>query len=160
MLKAFSFRKWWTAFLEDAAAMNYLEGTVYDALDPLDPTDPTVDTGEWDIMDNDRRIDDLTDEELWDEAMGGLLESLLIVGLTLLLGILLIWRRAREENAQRLRRRQEEERQMQERAGDAGGVGIDPNQRLAAGEAQDARGMFPDRNDPEFLNWAVGGIGH
>jgi SEL1 protein len=134
--------------LEDAANMNHLEGgNLFDPLDPLDPTDPTHDTSEWDIMDDDRRTDDWTDEELWDEAMGGLLESVMIIGLTFLLAVLLIWRRAREDTAEQARRRAREQEQGQAQEGHE--------------QVQDGNeGVFPNRNDPEFMNWAVGGVGH
>jgi SEL1 protein len=144
LLKKFTFREWLANFLEDAAnvANEQYEDMFAepDLLDPLDPDfDPTDVIDDADLIDG-RRIEDMTDEELWDEAMGGMVETVLIIGLTVMLGILLLWRRQREEA-----RIRERERQRQDQGGAA---------------REEDRGVFPDAQDPDFMNWAVGGVGH
>ena len=82
------------------------------------------------------------DEELDD----GIFESLAIVGLAAVLGVLVYWRQQRQLEA---RRRQEAEQGQGQAQGDG----------QVAGQQQDG-GFFPPPGDPNFNAWAAGGVGH
>lgn len=92
------------------------------------------------------------DDYYEDDIDSDVLESLLIVGLTAALGFLLYYRNQRQ-------RAQEEERRRQEQQQGQGQVQIPAGLQQAAPPQED-RGLFPQPGDPDFLNWAVGGVGH
>ncbi|KAF2112176.1 hypothetical protein BDV96DRAFT_602624 [Lophiotrema nucula] len=130
-----SLSEWLAAFLEAEIA----------AWDDIEPED----------YDETHHMPGGDDDYGLDEIDSDLLESLVIVALTGALAFLLYYRNQRQ-------RRQEEERrqqQQQQQQGQAQGV-AQPQQQPQAQPQQEDRGMFPDRNDPEFLNWAAGAVGH
>jgi SEL1 protein len=107
----------------------------------------------WTAIDGDGRAQQqLTDEELWDEALGGVLESAVILILAFSLAALVLYRRQRAD-AQRNREEDERRRRERERAAEADGAD-------ARREGEGGRGMFPQMGDPAFMDWAVGGVGH
>jgi SEL1 protein len=114
----------------------------------------------WNAVDGDGRAQHLTDEELWDEALGGVLESAVILVLAFSLAALVLYRRQRAD-AQRNREEAERRRRERERAAEAdgGGPAADGEARREADEQRDG-GMFPRMGDPAFMDWAVGGVGH
>ncbi|KAH7086163.1 hypothetical protein FB567DRAFT_471545 [Paraphoma chrysanthemicola] len=83
-----------------------------------------------------------------DDIDSDILESLIILALSGALAFLLYYRAQRQRRQEEERRRQEQLQQL--------GQGIPP----AAAPQQEERGLFPDQNDPEFMNWVAGGIGH
>lgn len=81
--------------------------------------------------------DDLIDD--------GIVESLLILGLAAVLVVLIVYRQHR----QLAHRRVEDAARAQQ--------GAVPN---GAVPAEGDRGLFPPFGDPEFRDWAAGGVGH
>ena len=79
-------------------------------------------------------------------TIAGLAESALIIVLAIALAVLIIYRRQRGEA-----RRLAEERVQ--------GV-VDAAQRQNQEGGGEDRGVFPQRGDPEFMDWAVGGVGN
>ncbi|KAF2197325.1 HCP-like protein [Delitschia confertaspora ATCC 74209] len=92
--------------------------------------------------------DDYYDDDIETE----ILETLVFLGLTAGLAFL-VWYRNRQ-------RRQQEEARHQggvQIQGQGQGQGNGDGQQQ---QQQQDRGMFPAPNDPEFMNWAAGGVGH
>ena len=94
-----------------------------------------------------------------DNIDSDILESLIILALSGALAFLLYYR------AQRQRRQEEERRRGQEQQHQQpANQEVPPRQGQANQHGQPQqppdRGMFPNPNDPEFLNWVAGGIGH
>jgi SEL1 protein len=87
-----------------------------------------------------------------DDIDSDILESLIILALSGALAFLLYYRAQRQ-------RRQEEERRRQEQQQQQLNHGVPPAPQQQPQQQQD-RGLFPNPNDPEFLNWVAGGIGH
>jgi SEL1 protein len=88
-------------------------------------------------------------DDYYDEIDDGVLESLLIVSLTAVLAFLVYYRQQRQVQ-------QRNQQQQQQRPPDV-------NQQYGQGQNQEHdedRGLFPRADDPEFINWAAGGIGH
>jgi SEL1 protein len=85
----------------------------------------------------------------------GIMESVVILGLAAFLAFLVMYRQQRQQAA----RRQEEEarRRQQQQGGGAQGGGVVGNQQPPQ---QQDRAFFPRPGDPNFGQWAVGGIGH
>lgn len=79
------------------------------------------------------------DNEYYDEADEGIIESLVILALAFTLAFLVYYRQQRQGNARRAREQQ----------------GNAPVQA----QGQDG-GFFPRPGDPEFAAWAAGGVGH
>lgn len=129
-----SFTEWLNDFIEaDAAYYDQMEA---DDWDPSHDHHDTMPGGDADYFDEE--IDD------------GILESLLIVGLAAVLAALVYYRQQRQAEA---RRRQEQEV-------NGGNVAVAVEQ-VAPVEGQQADGgFFPQPGDPQFLNWAAGGVGH
>jgi SEL1 protein len=114
----------------------------------------------WNAVDGDGRAQHLTDEELWDEALGGVLESAVILVLAFSLAALVLYRRQRadgQRNREDERRRRERERAAEAAGG--GGAAAD-GEAMREGDEERDRGMFPRMGDPAFMDWAVGGVGH
>ncbi|EMD86859.1 hypothetical protein COCC4DRAFT_51443 [Bipolaris maydis ATCC 48331] len=89
-----------------------------------------------------------------DDIDSDILESLIILALSGALAFLLYYR------TQRQRRQEEERRRQQEQEAQLNqGIPI-PQQQQAQAEPQQDRGLFPNPNDPEFMNWVAGGVGH
>lgn len=120
---------------------------------------------EWDSSGMPGGDDFYADGDLWIDDE--LLEALVILGLAATLAFLVYWRqqrvmRTRRERAEALARAQEQGGVW----GVGGGVLEQPQvphfNAVAAPAAADGgdRGLFPVPGDPEFMNWAVGGIGH
>lgn len=86
-------------------------------------------------------------DEYYDDFDDGILESLFIVSLAALLAFLVYYRQQRQI-AQR-NREQERQRTQAQEGGDHPVV-----------QQPEDRGLFPQPGDPEFMNWAAGGIGH
>lgn len=85
----------------------------------------------------------------WVDLDDGILETLIIVGLAATLAFLVWYRQQRQ-----LRERREREAR-------GNGPVPQPGQPAAAAAVQqEDRGLFPQPGDPEFLQWAAGGIGH
>jgi SEL1 protein len=99
---------------------------------------------------------------LWEETIAGLIESAAIIGLAVALAILVVYRRQRGEQ-----RRLAEERvrfvmdqgQDQQRGRQDGDVAQDGQGGEQRRDEED-RGLFPRQGDAEFMDWAVGGVGH
>lgn len=96
------------------------------------------------------------DADLYDDVMpggdsgvgdmdDGVFESLLIVSLAAALVFLVLYRQQRQQAA---RRREEGER------------GHQPQNQGQAPQQQPQGGFFPQPGDPEFGQWAAGGVGH
>lgn len=135
-----SLKEWFTAFLAaeaDAAAARQ------DLLDELG--------GDYDLG----SLADLTDEEIWADLVDGLLESFIILGLAAMLIGLVIYRRQRAER----RAVEEQQARMQGQQPDAAAPQANANENNDGNENED-RGLFPGQGDDEFINWAVGGVGH
>ncbi len=86
------------------------------------------------------------DDDWYDDANEGILDSLIIVGLLAALAFLVYYRQQRQINHQRA---VQEQNQAQREQG----------QEQRPQEQQD-RGMFPREDDPDFMPWVAGGIGH
>lgn len=118
----------------------------------------------WDDLEPDDYDDHMPggDDYYDDDIDSDILESLIIFALTGALAFLLYYRtqRQRRQEEERVRQQQaQEQAQAQAQAQAHGGVGQQqpPVQRQPP---QEDRGMFPRPEDPEFLNWAAGGVGH
>jgi SEL1 protein len=125
-----SISEWLTAFLE-ADAEQYAQD--------LEAEQQEVE--DWDQSDMPGAADDYLDD-----IDDGILEMLIIFSLSAVLAFLVYYRNQR---AAQHRQRQQ---------GQANGA-----DQAAAGEQQDQaadRGLFPQPGDPEFMNWAAGGVGH
>lgn len=85
----------------------------------------------------------------YDDLDSDILESLIMLGLTGALAFLLYYRGQRQRRAEEERRRQELQQQPAQ-----------PQAQVPPQNQQQDRGMFPHPNDPEFMNWAAGGVGH
>jgi SEL1 protein len=117
---------------------NYLEADGYYDDEPED--------WEHDGQSGGMPVEDIYGEEVYED---GLLESLVICVLALVFAVLVIYRRRRQEERERARQREELARQNGQGAG-AGGQG----------NANEDRGLFPAQGQGEFMDWAVGGVGH
>jgi SEL1 protein len=129
--KKWSLSEWMAAFLEaEIAGWDNFEGADYE-----DNHVPGA--------------DDYYDEEIDSE----ILESLIILALTGALAFLLYYRTQRQ-------RRQEEERrrQLQQQQGQAHAPVEQPQPQNPAPPPED-RGLFPQPDDPDVMNWAAGGAG-
>lgn len=85
----------------------------------------------------------------YDDIDSEILDSLVILGLTAALALLIYYRGRRQRVAEE-ERRQEEQRQML--ANQVAAMQQQPQ--------QEDRGMFPHPNDPAFMDWAAGAVGH
>ncbi|KAL2129144.1 hypothetical protein VTI74DRAFT_8179 [Chaetomium olivicolor] len=111
------------------------------------------------LQDDAQYYDDLYDGSYQDDAMpggdpldfdDGIMESVAILGLAAALVFLIMYRQQRQQQA---RRREEENRRQQAAQGGAAGGGQQQ-------PPQQERGFFPQPGDPDFGQWAVGGVGH
>jgi SEL1 protein len=147
-----SLREWLSEFLAaeaEAAAQARGADDVGDADDNAAAA-AAMRGSDWDAANP--NLGDLTDDEVWAELLDGLVETGFILLLALGLIILIMYRRQRAE-----RRAVEEQRaRVAERIG---GGAIAAGQGDRADEEHD-RGLFPPQGDGEFMNWAVGGVGH
>ena len=96
-------------------------------------------------------------DEMYDDLDSDLIESAIIVGLVVALGLLVYYRNQRQNNAQQ---RQQQQQQAQ-------GQAPVPAPPLVQGQAQPPLpgqqadgGFFPPAGDPNHAEWAVGGVGH
>jgi SEL1 protein len=105
---------------------------------------------EWDF--NEQYPEDDYDD-YGEDIDSDILESLVILALSGALAFLLYYRTQRQRRQEEERRRQEE----QQRQLGVQGQGQRPGQQQ---QQQPDRGVFPNPNDPEFLNWVAGGVGH
>jgi len=103
------------------------------------------DADEWDTT----ATGHIPGEDLYDDIDDGIIETFIIVGIAAALAFLVYLRQQRQLQ----QRRQREEHQ-------AGGQPPPPPQDQQQGPGQRNRGMFPDPGDPDYMNWAVGGVGH
>lgn len=83
-------------------------------------------------------------DDFYDEFDEGVLETLGIIALTAVLAFLVYYRQQ-----QQLNNRRAQEQGNPQAADGANGP-----------ERQEDRGFFPAPDDPEFMNWAAGGVGH
>ncbi|KAF2808184.1 HCP-like protein [Mytilinidion resinicola] len=109
-----------------------------------------ADATAWDTMerdDYDASHDPMPggDDDYYEDIESDLIESAIILALTAALAFLVYYRAQRQ-------RRAEARRQQQQQAQEQGDH--------ARQEQVNDQGVFPQRNDPEFLNWAAGGVGH
>lgn len=86
----------------------------------------------------------------------GIMESIVILGLAGALAFLVMYRQHRQQAARR--REEEERRQQQQQVGQPGGGAAMGNQQPPP--PQEQRGFFPQLGDPNFGQWAAGGVGH
>ena len=108
------------------------------------------------------------DDYTYDDIDSDILESLVILALTGVLAFLLYYRTQRQRRAEEERRRQAG-LQPQPQPGQGQGQ-VQPQAQAQAqaaqqqgqpnGQRQEDRGMFPAPDDPEYLNWAAGAVGH
>ncbi|EFQ86819.1 hypothetical protein CFE70_010314 [Pyrenophora teres f. teres 0-1] len=92
-----------------------------------------------------------------DDIDSDILESLVILALSGALAFLLYYR------TQRQRRQEEERRRQQEQQQQLNNQGIpvpQQQQQQPQVQRQQDRGLFPNPDDPEFMNWVAGGVGH
>lgn len=129
--KDWTLSEWLSAFLEAELA----------GWDDYEPDDFENDHNHGDDYYDDTEID------------SDILESLVILVLSGALAFLLYYRAQRN-------RRQEEERRRQEQQQQQLNQGVPLAQPQQGQQGQQDRGVFPNQNDPEFLNWVAGGIGH
>jgi len=92
------------------------------------------------------------DDDYYDDLDESILESLIIVGLAAALAFLVYYRQQRQTN-----HRRGLERQQGHPEGQPDGA-IPEEQRLPGQQADG--GFFPPPDDPDFAQWAAGGIGH
>lgn len=111
--------------------------------------------GGWDDPEPDDYEDHVPagEEYEYDDIDSEILESLVILALTGALAFLLYYRTQRQRRQEEERRRQLQQQQQQGQAP----AGQQPGQPQPR---QEDRGMFPRPEDPEFLNWAAGAVGH
>jgi SEL1 protein len=111
----------------------------------------------------------------YDDIDSEILESLLILALAGLFAFLIYYRQQRArrlEEERRLEQRDLDQLQAIEQVRRQNELGLQAleqrpdnlhppqQQQDQQQEQQQDRGMFPHRNDPEFMDWAAGGIGH
>lgn len=132
--------QWISAFLE--SEMNNLEH---------EPDDYYGDTNPMPGGDNIYGYDDIDSE---------IIESLVILSLAAALAFLVYYRTQRQRRQEEARRNQQQQQQPNQGVNAVAGQqqGQRPIQPQA--QQQEDRGMFPNPGDPEFLNWAAGGVGH
>lgn len=136
--KKWSLSEWVSAFLEaELAAWDLEEGEAddYDAM-------PGGDT--------DYGYDDIDSE---------IIESLVILALTASLAFLIYYRGRRQRVAEE-ERRQQEQQQLLANQVQAMAAPQQPAAQHPPQQPQQDRGMFPHPNDPDFMNWAAGAVGH
>ena len=92
----------------------------------------------------------------YDDIDSEILESLVILALTAALAFL-IYFRGRRQRAAEEERRQQEQRQLLANQVQAMAA---QQQAQPQPQPQEDRGMFPHPNDPDFMNWAAGAVGH
>ena len=144
--KRYTFSEWIVNFLA-ADLEAYEAGLGYDG----DAVEDMAGLDEW----NSAASGGLGDEyygDNWDDIDDGFLETLIILGLAATLGLLVWYRQQRQLRERREREARENAAAAPAPAPAAGG--------LAAHQPPQERGMFPPPGDPEFLQWAAGGIGH
>ena len=98
----------------------------------------------------------------WDELDDGLVESLIIVALAGALALLVYARQQRQRQGEEERRRANGQANPPPAAplAPAQPQAQQPAPRPQAPEPPGQAGLFPAPGDPEFNNWAVGGVGH
>jgi len=129
-----TFFEWVNAFLEAELA-------VWDDYEP----DDYDDAGRGDYYGDGYHGDDIDSD---------ILESLIILALSGALAFLLYYR------TQRQRRQEEERRRQQEQQQQLNNEGVPVPQQQPQAQGQQDRGLFPHPDDPEFMNWVAGGVGH
>jgi SEL1 protein len=101
---------------------------------------------------NEQYLDNDDYDDYGEDIDSDILESLIILALSGALAFLLYYRTQRQRRQEEERRRQEEQQRQ---------LGIQPGQAQVPQQGQQPdRGVFPNPNDPEFLNWVAGGVGH
>ena len=140
--------------------------------DQLTRADDGAPLDEWDSSGMPGGDDFYAEGDLWVDDE--LVEALVILGLAATLAFLVYWRqqrvmRNRRERVEALARAQAHGGGVQALVGAPGAVvpvaeGVVPAQvapvEAAAAVGEEDRGLFPVPGDPEFMNWAMGGIGH
>lgn len=117
------------------------------------------------LQDDTQYYDDVYDDTYGDSMPGGdpldfddgIAESFVILGLAAALVFLVMYRQQRQQAA---RRREEETRRQQQQQGGAHPGANARNQQPQQPQQQQDRGLFPQPGDPEFAQWAAGGVGH
>ena len=94
------------------------------------------------------------DDDYYEDIDSDILESLIILSLTAALAFLVYYR------AQRQRRAEQQRQQGQGQGQGQVQVQVQVQEGQQQQGQQEDRGVFPQANDPEFLNWQVGGVGH
>jgi SEL1 protein len=116
------------------------------------------------LQDDDAQYyDDLYDGMYDDDMPGGdsldlddnIMESVMILGLAAALVFLVLYRQQRQQAARQ--REDEARRQQQQHQGVAQGGAAAGNQQQPQPQE---RGFFPRPGDPDFGQWAAGGVGH
>ncbi|KAF1998662.1 HCP-like protein [Amniculicola lignicola CBS 123094] len=135
--RKWSVSEWLSAFLEAEIAQ-------WEDLEPDDYEDGHMHGG---------------DEVYYDDIDSEVLESLVILGLAGALAFLLYYRQQRQRRQEEERQRQQQQQQQGQNA-NQNGQQPQGQQAQAQQPAQDDRGMFPQPDDPDFLNWVAGAGGH
>jgi SEL1 protein len=95
------------------------------------------------------------DADYYDELDESILESILIIGCALAMGMLWYYRQLRQRNAQ-----ERANLIAQEANGQLALQGDNQPNQEAIPDGNGERGFFPNQNEPEFQQWIAGGIGH
>ena len=96
----------------------------------------------------------------YDDIDSEILESLIILALAGALAFLIYYRQQRQRRQEEERRRQEQQQQLNQGQVPIAPQYQQPGQPQPQAQLQQDRGMFPHPNDPEFMDWAAGAIGH
>jgi SEL1 protein len=95
----------------------------------------------------------------YDDIDSEIIESLVILALTASLAFLIYYRGRRQRVAEE-ERRQQEQQQLLANQVQAMAAQQQPAAQHPPQQPQQDRGMFPHPNDPDFMNWAAGAVGH
>ncbi|KAF1811346.1 beta and beta-prime subunits of DNA dependent RNA-polymerase [Eremomyces bilateralis CBS 781.70] len=80
----------------------------------------------------------------------GILEGLIILAFAGVLAFLLFWRQQRQRTRERERQEQERRRTGQ----------VEQDEVNRAADQEGVQGLFPGQNEPGFMDWVAGGVGH
>ncbi|PSR88478.1 hypothetical protein BD289DRAFT_473771 [Coniella lustricola] len=119
------------------------------------------------FVQDDYYYDDSLYDDIYDDAMPGgddphyhaaeddegFIDTIVIMGLAISLAFFVYYRQQRERALQARRQVQQQQQQQQQQIGNIGVPAQLPPQ-------QNEGGFFPPPGDPNFANWAAGGVGH
>jgi SEL1 protein len=96
----------------------------------------------------------------YDDIDSEILESLIILALAGVLAFLIYYRQQRQRRQEEERRRLEQQQQLNQAQVPIAQPFPQVAQPQPQAQPQQDRGMFPHPNDPEFMDWAAGAVGH